>query len=80
MEAYKNAYCYVCNTNTIGNTETLCPLPGDDPLDLLDVSVFSTLVDYKRYQQAYDDQTATTTETACKSYEIMDEIMVGNYI
>ena len=70
LDVYKNAYCYVCNVDSIQNTETLCPMPGYYPSDL---GVFTSLIDYKSYQQI-DEQESQTT---CRSYEIMDEIMVG---
>ena len=77
MDAYRNVYCFICNTGRVQITETLCPLPGYDPLD---VNVFSSLVDYRRYEQADDYQDHSTLETNCKSYEIMDDIMVGCYM
>ena len=73
FEAYRNAYCYVCNTDvSVEITETLCPVPS---FEQPDVSVFTSLIDYKRYQQSDDQE--STTETTCKTHEILDEIMVG---
>ena len=71
-EVYRNAYCYACNTDSVENTDTLCPIPS---FEHPDVSVFTSLIDYKRYQQS--DNQESTTETTCKINEILDEIMVG---
>ena len=71
FEAYRNAYCFVCNTDNIGNTDTLCPLPSYDSFD---VSVFTSIIDFKRYQQTDDEE---STQAQCKIYEMFDEIMVG---
>ena len=73
-EAYRNPYCYVCNTDNSGNTDTLCPLPSYDSFD---VSVFTSIIDFKRYQQTDDEE---STQAQCEIYEMFDEIMVGNFI
>ena len=69
-DTYRNAYCYVCNTDSIGSIDALCPGRKFQPPG---VTVFSSLIDYKRYQTDVQDTTPLTT---CRSHEIMDTIMV----
>ena len=71
LDSYRNVYCYVCNTGEIGTVETLCPGRSNDP----GVTVFTSLIDHRRYEET--DKQDITSQTACRSYEIMDTVMVG---